>query len=373
MPDRLDARTLLGVPVLPPPAATKGVLALRRGLRRLDQAMAPPGVRILEGLFGLIDNRALGLLVELGLPDRLDRPRTTAELAAGTATSPDGLHRLLRYCAGRGFLRCDRRGRWRANAVTGTLRPDHPNSWAGWVDFTASDWFWDAFRHTDETVRGGRSGIEVSTGVGFFEYVNRVRPAAGEAFNRAMAAGSTVQALALAETLDWSGTETVCDIGGGTGGAMEFLLRARPGLSGVLFDLPEVIASARPALAAGGDLAGRCRLEGGDFFASVPAGADRYLLLAVVHDWDDGEAAKILANVKVALAERPGARAVVVEPILADRPRGDFAEASDLLMMALATGRERTAAGLGSVFAAGGLHLERKIPLATGFTAFELT
>lgn len=344
-------------------------MAARRALGRAHRAAAPASLRVLESLFGLFDNRVLGLLVELDLPEFLDRPRTTGELAVKTGTSAEGLERLLRYAPGRGFLECDRRGRWRANDVTAVLRRDHVNSWRGWVQFAASDWFWDAWRHADAAVRGERSGLEAATGHTFFDFVNRVRPEAGEVFNQAMAAGTTVQALALSEGLDWSGVGTVCDVGGGTGAALEYLLGRQPVLHGVLFDLPEVMATARPALTRG-PLGERCRLESGSFFERVPAGADRYLLLAIVHDWDDTEAVALLTRVRDALG--PTTRAVVVENVLPDRPRDDFVQASDLLMCVLATGRERTASQFDQLFLHSGLVVESRVPLVTGFTAFVL-
>ena len=36
----------------------------------------------------------------------------------------------------------------------------------------------------------------------------------------------------------------------------------------------------------------------GDFFQSVPAGGDLYLLKFILHDWDDEHAIKILSNVR---------------------------------------------------------------------------
>src|SRR5436853_157616 len=83
--------------------------------------------RALEALFGIFDNRVLGLLVELGVTEALDGPRTVAELAAATGTDEDGLGRVLRYAAGRGFVGTDRSDRYRPNAVTRLLRRDHPN------------------------------------------------------------------------------------------------------------------------------------------------------------------------------------------------------------------------------------------------------
>ncbi|MDQ3758098.1 MAG: hypothetical protein M3394_09650, partial [Actinomycetota bacterium] len=82
MTRRRDAQELLGVPFVPPPSATRAVNGLRRALGRIRRAPVPGSIQVLEGLWGLFDNRVLGLLVELDVPDRLDRPRTTEELAA---------------------------------------------------------------------------------------------------------------------------------------------------------------------------------------------------------------------------------------------------------------------------------------------------
>jgi hypothetical protein len=237
------------------------------------------------------------------------------------------------------------------------------------VEFAGSDWFWDAFRHLDARVLDGRSGMEAAHGTDFFTFVNERRPGAGVAFNSAMAAGATLQALALERGLDWSGVRTVCDVGGGTGAALEYLLSGNEDLVGVLFDLPEVIAAARPALT-DGHLSGRCQVVGGSFFDDIPARADRYLLLAVVHDWDDEQACRLLSNTAAALGE--DGRAVVVEQVLSAQPRDEFARSSDLLMAALASGRERTEAQFDALFRQSRLRVTRRTVLATGFTAFEL-
>ena len=34
-------------------------------------------------------------------------------------------------------------------------------------------------------------------------------------------------------------------------------------------------------------LADRCQVVGGNFFESVPAGADAYLMRHIIHDWED--------------------------------------------------------------------------------------
>jgi O-methyltransferase len=364
-----QARQILGVPFIPPARLTRALVSLRDALWRTHRRTAPPSMQVMEALFGLFDNRVLGLIVELGLPELLDRPRATADLAAVTGTDPDRLERFLRYAAGRGFVTFEGPGEFGPSEITRIVRRDHPNSWRGWVEMASSDWFWDSWRHLDAAVRGRRSAIEAATGHDFFEFANKIRPEAGDAFNRAMAAGATVQAVALDNALDWSGVTVVCDVGGGTGAVLEYLLSARPHLQGVLFDLPEVVATARPSLTSG-PLAGRCRLVPGSFFDEVPAGAQRYLLLAIVHDWDDDEAARLLGRVGEALG--PDGRAVVVEGVLPERPGPGFIQASDLLMQVFATGRERTAAQFDELYAKAGLTVTRRVGLLTGYTAFEL-
>jgi hypothetical protein len=319
---------------------------------------------VLEGLFGLFDNRVLGLLVDLKIPDLLDAPRTHEDLASRTGTDPSALQRVLRYAAGRGYLHEEKDGRFRANSVTEVLRSDHPNSWVGWVKFASSEWFWNAWQASGAAVDGSRkSGLEAATGSSFFEFVTD-RPEAGRVFDEAMEAGATMQALALSHALSWDGVSLVCDVGGGTGAAVRVLLRQNAQLKAILFDLPAVVAKAERS-------SDRLVIEGGDFFTAVPEGCDRYLLLAVIHDWNDDEATIILRNVAARMSKK--ARAFVVENELAPRAQGEFVEASDLLMMVLGSGRERTRPQFEHLFTRAGMSLESVHILPTGFTAFELS
>ena len=365
---RRELQQIVGVPFLPPARATQVVFRLRRILRAAHRRSAPPSVQILEGLFGLFDNRVLALLVELDIPDLLTHPIGVEELAARTATEAGALERVLRYAASRGYVRRDRHGRYRANGVTTALRRDHRNSWRGWVEFVGSSWYWDSWRHLDAAVRGKSNGIEAATGHDFFDFVNHVQPDAGAAFNLAMQAGATLHAVLLLGAFDWSQVRHVCDVGGGTGAAIEELLRARSGLRATLVDLPEVVASARPALV-DGPLARRCDRRGGSFFDPLPAGADRYLLLVVLHDWDDEHAVAILRRVADALPAH--GRAIIVEKVLrADGVGDDLTLASDLIMLALASGHERDDRQFDVLFGAGGLRVEQRVLLGSGFTAF---
>ncbi len=367
---RAELKRILGLPFLPPALATRTVGRLRDRIGSVPRAMAPPPVHILESLLALYDNRALGLMVELGVPEHLDRPMAVDELARSCAADPDALGRLLDFAAGRGFVAARRDGRFAPNATTAALRPG-TGSWRAWVEFLASDWFWSACRATDRAFspEDPVPGIVGATGHDFFHYVTEVDPGAGADFHAAMEAGASLQTLALIASLDWTGVTSICDVGGGTGAASHLLLQHLPTVDVTLFDLPAVVAEARPELAEG-PLAPRCSLVGGSFFEKIPAGHDRYLLLAIIHDWADDEAVAILRQVRTAL--EGDARALVIETTRPDRGRDAFAAASDLLMLTLASGRERTSAQHRSLFAAAGLTLRATHALPTGFVAYEL-
>jgi hypothetical protein len=81
------------------------------------------------------------------------------------------------------------------------------------------------------------------------------------------------------------------------------ILAANPSLHGILFDQPRVLANGRDILQAGA-IAERCQVLAGDFFKSVPLGADAYLLKSVIIDLDDVKAATILTNCRTARRHR---------------------------------------------------------------------
>jgi len=361
-------REALGAPAIPPARVASVVTAARRRLLGLHRRTAPPPVRVLEALFAQFDAHVLRAIVELDIPDELRGRTTVRELAGRIGCDPVALERLLRFAAARGMVSIDRRGRVGPSGVTVALRSDAPAPWRGWVRFGASEWFDAAWRRLGESTRPATPGaFELAHGVDFFAYTTSIDRAAGETFDQAMDAGATLQAIALARTLGWDQVSSVCDVGGGSGAALDTLLRYHPSLRTTLFDLPEVVG--RTPFGAGAD-AGHRSAVGGSFFEEVPAGHDRYLLLAIVHDWSDAEVVTILSNVSAAMG--PDGEAVVVETVMEDHPTDDFASASDLMMFVLAAGRERTEAHYREVFDNAGLQIRERQLLPTGATAFTL-
>ena len=157
------------------------------------------------------------------------------------------------------------------------------------------------------------------------------------------------------------------DVGGGAGTLVAEVLRHRPEIAGVLLERPGMLALAEEYLADQG-VADRCELVEGDFFASVPAGGDVYVLKSVLHDWDDERCVAILRSCRAAMDE--AARLVIVELILPERmtPSGPMLSAAllDLIMLAYAGGRERTEAEFAQLLDQAGLRLARTAALTAG-------
>jgi O-methyltransferase domain len=355
---------VLGVPVLPPTRITAITTRVRAALAAVHRATAPPPVRILESLFGLLDHAALVTLCELGVPDHLTARTSLDALATRIGAHRDTTERLIRYAATRGWVRLDRHGDVQPNATTRFLARSHPGGWRGWVDLMCGAEVAAAARALTTAVRHGGDAFATANGMPFFEW-NAVHAERGAAFDAAMAAGGRMHGLALAHAIDWTRDRVVCDVGGGDGSLLEVLVRSHAHLSGVLLELPTVSARVTPRVADVVDVIS------GDAFAAVPGGASTYLLVNVVHDWPDDAAARLLTTI-VGAAPR-NARIVVVEGVRRRRPRDDVTHRTDLLMLLLAPGgRERSREEIDALARAAGLVMTRAVRLATGDVAYVL-
>jgi hypothetical protein len=157
-------------------------------------------------------------------------------------------------------------------------------------------------------------------------------------------------------------------VGGGQGAMLAEILNANPGARGILFDRPQVIAGARTRLEDAGVI-DRCSLVAGDFFATIPSGADTYLLSQIVHDWADEPAVIILRNCRRAMDA--GGRLFLIEQVL-DPLRPEPATALlDLTMLAMLGGRERNAQEYATLFTHADLRLSRIIPTCSPFSIME--
>lgn len=154
-----------------------------------------------------------------------------------------------------------------------------------------------------------------------------------------------------AKRINTSGVRTVADIGGAGGTMVHALLQFDPDLHGIVFDRPQVVASARAEAMKLG-LQERVTAVGGDFFESVPE-ADLYLLKHILHDWDDEACICILKNCRRAL--RPRGRIAVIELFLGEIGEAGISTLFDATMMVMSSGRERSLVEYQRLFEAAGL------------------
>jgi SAM-dependent methyltransferase len=136
---------------------------------------------------------------------------------------------------------------------------------------------------------------------------------------------------------DFSGYRTVADVGGGTGALLASVLRANPGLRGILCDRPHVLDRSGPVI---DDVRDRVDVVAGDFFASAPSGADCYLLRRILHDWPDAECRTILARIREVLP--PDGRLLVLDAVVGPPNTDPETAFLDLMMLVSNGGRERT-------------------------------
>jgi O-methyltransferase/methyltransferase family protein len=298
--------------------------------------------------------RALSVAAELGVADHLgDEPVPVTALAVATASDADSLYRLLRALAALGVFAEDEDRSFRLTPTGELLRSDHPRSVRPIARLLGADYEWAAWGRMLHGVRTGENAATDALGMDVWEHRRR-NAHDHEVFDAAMRTFSSNDAPALLRAHDFARYSVVADVGGGTGALLAEVLRATPGVRGILFDQPQVVAAATPVLERAG-VADRVDVRGGSFFDSVPRGADVYLLRRILHDWSDQDALRILRAVRHAASV--DSRLVVIDAVLGPPNEDPGAKFLDLGMMVSEGGRERDAGEWESLLAAGGFRI----------------
>lgn len=310
--------------------------------------------------------QGLWAAAELGVADQLSAGSASAEeLAARTNSHPGALYRLLRALAGVGVFAEDSQGRFELTPLGSLLREDVPHSQRAFAIMMGAE-FHAAWGELLHSVKTGQPGFEKRFGMHFFEYMNR-HPDRHHFYDAAMESVHGPETEPVLDAYDFSAFRTVVDIGGGNGSALSTILKRHPSLHGILFDMPAVADRARAALADSPSY-GRLKVEGGDFFKSVPANADAYLLRHILHDWEDEDAIAILRKCREAMS--PSSRILVLEMVIPPGNEPGFGKWLDLMML-LVAGRERTQKEYDDLFSKAGLRLSRVVPTASDISIME--
>ncbi len=317
-----------------------------------------PGETLRGLIWGYTCSQAVRVAAKLGLADLLHEvPRSAADLALEIGAHEPSLHRLLRALTTIGVFTEDPQGRFATAPAGELLRADHPQSARDFAIMMGEPFVWGPWGALDEAIMSGTPTFDHVFGEPFFDYLAR-HPRDAAIFNAAMTNLSDRDLPAILASYDFSACRRIVDVGGGRGALLRGILERYPDATGVLCDLPTVVADARGLRESA--VATRCELVAMDMFQAVPAGGDIYLLKLILHDWSDAEAIRILRNCRRAIAD--GGKVLVLESVLRPSNEPDMARWADLTMLVLVSGRERTAEEFRQLFAAAGFRLTRIIP-----------
>ncbi|HEV2813238.1 MAG TPA: methyltransferase [Solirubrobacteraceae bacterium] len=328
----------------PPRLAARAVLAARVALERVGDRMLPAELTTLQRSIGFAPAFTMRALAELEIPEALgDRRRTAQEIAAEKGLNADALHRVMRYAALHGLLRLDGRGRFRLTRTGRVLRADHPSSMRPWILYLTERSTQEAWQNVTESIRTGEPAFPATHGESVWSYFEK-HPDEERQFAAGMRRITEVDLPSIVAGYPWPESGTVCDVAGGIGTLLSGVLKARPGLRGVLVDGAGVLAEADPYLKDKG-VRGRVELSEGNFFESVTAKADVYVMKDVLHDWDDERCRTILRTVRRAMP--PGSRLVLVETLQEPNVVESVASFVDVHMLTQTDGgRQRSVAEL---------------------------
>lgn len=307
-------------------------------------------------------SRCLHAVAQHGVADAVDRDGSSVgEVAERLGLNEDALGRVLRALAAYGVFDVEL-PLVRHTEASLLLRADHPMSMGPFAHMMGLPMSWDALRALPATLATGQAGVFDLDPKGLFSYL-RAFPDQAAVFDRAMTAKSHADIPLVLDAFDFGAHRSVADLGGGRGHLLRAIAARVPGIEATLVDLPEVIERLD-----GSDRAG-LRLAPGDFFTDDLPTADVYVLMEIIHDWDDADAIRILSNVRRSAGE--GAVVLIIETVLDDRRLRDPAKTLDIVMLALTGGRERSPAEYSSLLDRVGFEFTRVIPTAGGVQLVE--
>jgi len=305
----------------------------------------------------------------LGVADLLQKgPRSAANLARELKVNEDALYRILRVLASQGIFEENSDHSFRNTDISNFLRSDFPGSMRALFIFWGSDYSFTSLGQIMRTLETGKCAPELLSDNDSFEQLRR-DPELARIFDDAMTTMSRSMAPAAAAAYDFTGWESLMDVGGGNGILLAEILRAHPRLRGVLADQEHVLDRAREHKFLAGDLASRASMEPCNFFENIPSGCRAYIMKNIIHDWDDERARLILTNCRKAIASN--GVLLLVELSVGEANVPSFGKFIDIAMLSLTGGRERTEAEYASLLASAGFRLNRVVPVNPHFGIIE--
>jgi acetylserotonin O-methyltransferase len=286
-------------------------------------------------------SKAMFAAVSLGVFDKLESaPATASDLAQRLGLLPEPLERLLDTCVGLKLLRRDDGAYKNEPLSSAYLCRTSETSLAGYILYS-DDVLFPLWTHLDDAIREGKPRWTQAFGIegSIFDHFFRT-PESKEIFLRGMHGLGVLSSPKVVAAFSLSRFRQFVDLGGGTGHLAIAACEKYPELHAIVFDLPEVIETARTHISRS-SARERVTVMAGDFFRDELPDADLFSLGRILHDWPENKIRTLLAKVHRRL--HAGGGILLAEKLLHEEKTGPIsAQLQSLNMLVCTEGKERS-------------------------------
>jgi hypothetical protein len=353
---------------LPPVSLIRLLNSLRSCLIWIHRMTFPSSIVMYERFTSFWLLAAIKVAAELDIAGILEKEQLTIEqLSQRTGSDTQALLRLMRALASESIFKRTRLGLYKNTRLSKVL-----TSGRGSLRYTLIQHLgtlnWTAFNDLSYSIRTGKSAFSKAYGMKIYDYLSE-HPEESQLFDRSMTNLSEISIEPILSSFDFSNYPLIADIGGGEGLLLSSILFKNKNSRGILFDLPEGLNHPERILEKFG-VAGRVQVIQGNFFTTVPEGANIYLLKNIIHNWSTEDCILILRNIRKVMS--PKSKILILEMILDEKNHASMGKLIDLQMMVfMDEGKERTRKEFETLLQSAGLKLNKVIPTIAPISIIE--
>jgi len=353
---------------LPPVWIYKLIAGFRIRLKRFYYALTPANVAVFEMAQQFWIAKSIGVACELNIAEIIgSETKSIDDIATEAAVDSNSLYRLLRALATEGVFKEEKSKLFSNTKRSASLIPSD-NSMKYMIQHQLNTDNWAAVNELKYSVTTGKSAVRKLFGEGVFEHIGK-DPQKNILYNKAMINTSAIIAEAILGAYDFSGIQSLVDVGGGQGRLLASIMKKNPQMKGVLLDMPHVVEGAESLFEEQGVL-NNLEITAGSFFDIMPEECDGYILKNIIHNFDDEKSIEILKKIRSAIS--PKGRLIIIEMIIPKFNKSSYAKLFDLQMLLGSDGsKERTEEEYMEIFNKAGFELSRTVDLVSPFSVIE--
>lgn len=332
------------------------------------QADLPLPFVLMQMVTGYWVSQSIYAAAKLKIADFLkDDAKSYEELAKATNTHARSLYRLLRALASVGIFAETQTGYFALTPLADYLQSERQDSLNAIAILFGEEEYY-SWKDIIYSLQTGNSAFEHLYGMNIFEY-HAQNPERAKLFDQAMTSFSTLENAGVVLDYDFSGIETLVDVGGGNGKLISDILKVNPHMEGILLEQASVTEGAKYLIETA-ELSDRCKVFVGNFFEFVPSDGDAYILKHIIHDWDDESAIAILKTCHSAMSEND--KLLIVEQVIPPGNHSFPGKLLDLQMLIMCPGGcERTEEEYRILLQKSGFELVKVVPTRSPISVIE--